>query len=94
MWNIILSKESENVIYKNITNQPKESGIYLCTCVRKIDGKLYRYLRTMEYHKKDNHWTDIGSNSGCSHNILAWTDEIKPCEVDNFEYIVGELVEK
>lgn len=94
MWNIILSKLDGNVIRKNVDNQPKESGIYVCTCVRKIEGEIYKYLRSMEYHKNRNCWTDIGSVNSISHNILAWTDEIPICDFEDFDYIVGELVEK
>ena len=95
MWNVILSTITENKVLNNAENQPKKSGNYLCTCVkRSLDGKYYRYLQTMAYDKERNTWHDIGHNYGISHNILAWTDKVPLCDAE-FDYIAGGiLVEK
>ena len=89
IWNVILCTLNGNTIVSS-TNNPKESGRYLCTCVRFLEGKeVSRYLQIMEYDSKKNHWHDCGYPSGISHNILAWTDKIIPCDFVDFEYMTG-----
>jgi hypothetical protein len=87
---IILLCEIENNTIKPIGKNPKESGNYLCTCVRMWDNKeVARYLQIMTFDVNKNHWHDIGNPSGISHNILAWTESIKPCDFENFTYLGG-----
>lgn len=95
IWNVILHKLDGNKLL-NPENNPSESGKYLCTCVRFWDGKeVLRYLQIMYYDAKKNYWHDENNASGISHNVLAWTDKIKPCEFLDFHYVVGgNFVEK
>ena len=88
IWNVILSSIEDNKI-KPSKNNPKVSGKYLCTCVLMWQGEKHKYLQMMEYNADKNYWHDCGNKNGISHNILAWTDNIKPCEFDDFEYIAG-----
>lgn len=89
IWNVILYKLDGNTLI-NSENNPTESGRYLCTCVRKLpEEELQRYLQVMEYDASRNYWHDCGNKSGISHNILAWTDKIKPCDFADFDYIAG-----
>lgn len=95
MWNIILNKLENDNIITNIENQPKNSGNYLCTCVKKLlDGTYHKYLQIMAYDKSRNTWHDVDHKYDISHNILAWTDSISVCDTE-FDYLVGGvLVEK
>lgn len=89
IWNIILHKLAGDRLVSKESN-PIESGRYLCTCVKIWDGKeVSRYLQIMEYDANKNHWHDCGNQSGISHNILAWTDKIKPCTFTDYNYLVG-----
>ena len=89
IWNIILYKEDDDKLVRS-NNNPKNSGTYLCTCVNFWQGKeVSRYLQMMHYNAEKNHWHDCGNASGISHNILAWTDKINPCDFTNFEYSIG-----
>lgn len=89
IWNVILYKLNENQLVSP-KNNPTKSGRYLCTCVRKLDtGEIVRYLQIMEYNVKKNYWHDLGNSSGISHNILAWTDKVSPCDFENYDYSVG-----
>ena len=88
IWNVLLSTIDNNKIIPS-KNNPKVSGKYLCTCVLMWQGEKHKYLQIMEYDANKNYWHDCGNKSGISHNILAWTDDIKPCEFDDFEYITG-----
>lgn len=97
MWNVILYGLKENKLIES-RNNPKESGRYLCTCVRKVIGseKIERYLQVMQYNAEHKCWHDCDYNINVlSHNILAWTDEIKVCDFENFELLPGGyLIEK
>lgn len=92
MWNVILHKEVEDNKVVNPENNPTESGNYLCTCIRMLDGKEYgRYLQIMRYDKKVNDWFDTNWSHGISHNIIAWTDKIKPCDFQDYRYLGGGI---
>lgn len=95
IWNLILLKQDGNKI-KSSNKNPTKSGRYLCTCVRRrIDQTFENYLQIMKYDKDRNCWHDCNNKNGISHNILAWTDKVKPCEFTDFNYLVGGyLVEK
>lgn len=95
IWNVILCTLDGNVVVSS-TNNPKESGRYLCTCVNFWQGKeVARYLQMMQYDSKNNCWHDCGYPSGISHTILAWTDKITPCDFVDFDYMAGGyLMEK
>lgn len=91
IWNISLSETNENncIVTKN---NPTKSGKYLCTCVQTYNRKeVSRYLQIMEYDADKTYWHDCGNKNGISHNILAWTDKIKPCEFSDYEYGSGGL---
>lgn len=98
IWNIILHKKDKESTNKLITpnNNPTESGRYLCTCVQYWnDEEIRRYLQIMEYDAKKRNWHDCGNQSGISHNILAWTNEVPICAFDNYNYIIGgHFIEK
>lgn len=97
MWNVILYGLNENQLVET-KNNPTESGRYLCTCVRKnmTTEEIERYLQVMQYNAEQKCWHDCDYNTNVfSHNILAWTDVIEPCDFDNFELLPGGyLVEK
>ena len=89
IWNVILHTLDGNTLVRP-NNNPKTSGDYLCTCVKFWQGEeIARYLHIMHYDAKNNHWHDCGNASGISHNILAWTDSIKPSDFTNFDYLIG-----
>ena len=89
MWNIVLSKIENNTIM-GADNNPAKSGRYLCTCVSMwYNEEAKRYLQVMEYDANRNYWHDCGNPSGVSHNVLAWTDKIQPCDFTDFEYVTG-----
>ena len=89
IWNVLLCKLDGNKVL-NPTNNPTESGRYLCTCVRMFGkDEVARYLKVMEYDANNKHWHDIGNPSGLSHNILAWTDKIQPCDFCDYCYLAG-----
>ena len=89
IWNIILHEEKNNKISIPINN-PKKSGRYLCTCVSFRHGKeINRYLQIMTFNYEKNHWHDCNTPGGISHNILAWTDKIEPCDFTNYNYQIG-----
>lgn len=91
IWNISLSELNENN-YVITRNNPTKSGKYLCTCVQMYNREeVSRYLQIMEYDADKTYWHDCGNKSGISHNILAWTDKIKPCAFSDYEYIAGGL---
>lgn len=90
IWNIILYKQNDDKQLVKPKNNPKESGKYLCTCVNiYADEEAARYLQIMEYDAVKDYWHDCGHPTGISHNILAWTDKIKPCDFTNYNYIIG-----
>jgi hypothetical protein len=89
MWNVILSRVENNVI-KPSQNNPGISGRYLCTCVQFYRGKEYnRYLQMMEYNAEKQYWHDPGKENAVSHVILAWTEDICPCDYNDFRYNTG-----
>lgn len=89
IWNIILHKLDGNTLVSP-ENNPTESGRYLCTCIKRWQGEeVARYLQIMEYDAPNHHWHDCGNASGISHNILAWTDKIQPCEFTDYDYLIG-----
>ena len=89
IWNVILHKLDNNNVARP-TNNPVETGNYLCTCVHFFNGKeIVRYLQVMHYNSEKNCWHDCNNVSGISHNILAWTDKIKPCDFTDYDYLVG-----
>ena len=86
IWNVVLYKLNGNTLISS-KNNPTKSGRYLCTCVQMWQGEEQkRYLQVMEYDASKNHWHDCGNESGISHNILAWTDKIIPCDFTDFDY--------
>lgn len=92
MWNVCLSHfNEENKIVTE--NNPAKTGRYLCTCVQEYPSlkESYKYLNVMEYDADKNYWHDCGYEHRISHNILAWTDKVKPCEFSDYEYIFGGL---
>ena len=95
IWNVVLYKVDGDRLVRS-ENNPKESGRYLCTCVRMWQGEEQgRYLQVMEYDANKNHWHDCGNKNGISHGILAWTDKVIPCDFKDFDYVAGGcLIEK
>lgn len=95
LWNICLPHlDEENRVVTE--NNPAKSGKYLCTCVEESASskELFKYLQVMEYDVDKNYWHDCGYEYRISHNILAWTDKVKPCEFSDYEYISGGLFMK
>ena len=91
VWNVALQKVEGNIIVGS-DNNPSESGYYLCTCISMWRCKENRrYLNMMYYDAERNCWRDFKNQSGVSHNVLAWTDKIKPCEFTNYHYIAGGI---
>ena len=89
IWNVVLYKLNGNTLISS-KNNPTKSGRYLCTCIQMWQREEQkRYLQVMEYDASKNHWHDCGNESGISHNILAWTDKIIPCDFTDFDYIAG-----
>lgn len=83
VWHLVLYKIGKDDMLKGPTDNPKKSGVYLCTCVIIYQGKvLKRYLQTMEYNKEKNYWHDVGKEHAISHNVLAWTNKIQPCKAE------------
>lgn len=88
IWNVALQKVVGNTIVGS-DNNPSKSGKYLCTCVSMWQGEeAARYLQMMYYDKDKNYWHDCNGH-GISHNVLAWTDKIVPCDFTDFCYIPG-----
>lgn len=96
IWNVILYEEIDNRLLTP-ENNPKQSGVYLCTCIKTFDGvPLHRYMAFMGYDSMTKSWHDVGNKSGISHTILAWTDKVEPCMLgfDEFNYIPGGILTK
>lgn len=95
-WNLLFCEQdsTDKYLFHQSKNNPKEDGDYLCTCLRHFsEGKDIRYLRMMRYDIKDG-WYDIGGTPHhISHNILAWTDGIEPCDAE-CKYIGGGIIVK
>ena len=73
-------------------NHPENSGDYVCTCVKQmLNGDFDRFLKVKHYDAKSDRWHDVGNPSGLSHVLLAYTDKIKPCDIE-FDYFVGGVV--
>lgn len=89
IWTVILHKLDDNKLIVS-ENNPAKSGEYLCTCVEMwySGEEARRRLQVMYYEKDGNYWRDCDGYR-CSHNILAWTDKIKPCEFSDYQYIAG-----
>lgn len=83
-WNIVYCTIDENNTLKYDCVLPKESGEYLCTCVRCCDDKeINRYLKVLYFDKNKPCWKDSVNALSCSHNIVAWSYE-KPMDSNNF----------
>ena len=49
----------------------------------------------MAYNAEKGFWHDCNHPHGISHVILAWTNKVKPCKFQSFDYLAGGvLVEK
>ncbi|MBQ8234022.1 MAG: hypothetical protein IJZ36_00380 [Bacilli bacterium] len=88
-WVVIKHKLNGNKV-ELPTNNPKNSGYYLCTCVHLMEKQIVnRYLQVMYYDKEKNCWSDYKTRNGLSHTILAWREDIKPCQAKDITYIGG-----
>ena len=57
--------------------------------------EVSRYLQVMAYNAEKGFWHDCNHPHGISHVILAWTNKVKPCKFQSFDYLAGGvLVEK
>ena len=94
-WNVILHTVADDKV-KAPKNNPKKSGNYLCTCIQYWNGEeVNRYLQVMAYNAEKGFWHDCNHPHGISHVILAWTNKVKPCKFQSFDYLAGGiLVEK
>ncbi len=89
VWHLVLYEIGKDNMLKGPTDNPKKSGVYLCTCIIIYQGNvLKRYLQTMEYNKEKNYWHDVGKERAISHNVLAWTNKIQPCKAE-IDYLGG-----
>lgn len=91
-WRVIYSELDGNTIMPS-KNNPKKSGIYLCTCIIKNTVKEHRYLWMMEYNADKKYWHDVGKENAISHTILAWTD-VDMCLANDFELSHGYIMKR
>lgn len=86
-WHSALTTIENNKIHSQ--PGPKESGVYLCTCViYDYDKKqFFRYLKTMEYDSEKKYWHDINKPHALSDVVLAWA-EIEVCNISDDEFYV------
>lgn len=87
-WHIVYCRYDKNKILPSKYN-PKKSGVYLCTCIIKSGELEHRYLHLMEYNAEKKYWHDVGRSSATSHNVLAWTSDVKCCDTNDFEMYLG-----
>lgn len=94
IWHPIPSTLKRNKVVSS-SNQPKESGNYLCTCVRwDSGGNKTKYISIVHYDKARNCWHDIDNAFGRSHSVLAWAEGVEVCDFDNFEYHCGHILSR
>lgn len=74
-------------------NNPKCSGNYICTCVTKSEGLAYKFVTVKRYNAAKRKWYDINSDAPSFDAVLAWA-YIQPCAYNNFDYVLGTVVEK
>lgn len=91
-WNTLFHEQNKNDknLYHEWKNNPTKDGQYLCTCIIHTYEQDFKCLRVLAYENK-NGWHDIGSPRHISYTILAWTEDIVPCDID-YDYIIGGII--
>lgn len=91
IWHIVPSRLINGKIVPS-PNNPRRSGLYLCTCYIKHEGKAARFLEIKQYDLLKGEWHDPGNSGHLTGAVLAWT-EIETCDYRYFDYVLGAILE-
>lgn len=70
-WNIVLVR-TVDYTWQHLPHEPKQSGIYVCTCILTLHDAETRYLQVMQYDAEKKYWHDPGKEHATSHRVIAW----------------------
>ena len=91
VWHVVLSKIIDGKVIPS-PNNPIRSGLFLCTCYIKHDGRAARFLDIKQYDIMKREWHDIDRPDHITGAVLAWTD-IQMCDYNHFDYVLGAILE-
>lgn len=91
VWHIVPNRIINGKVITS-PNNPIRSGLYLCTCYIKREGRADRFLEIKQYDLLKGEWHDVNNPDNITGTVLAWT-EIKTCDYDYFDYILGTILE-
>ena len=70
-WNIVLIRTLSHT-WQHLPKNPKQSGIYVCTCILTLHDAETRYIQVMQYDAEKKYWHDPGKEHATSHCVVAW----------------------
>ena len=70
-WNIVLIRTLRHT-WQHLPNDPKQSGMYVCTCILTLHDVETRYIQVMQYDAEKKYWHDPGKEHATSHHVVAW----------------------
>lgn len=70
-WNIVLIRTLRHT-WQHLPNDPKQSGMYVCTCILTLHDAETRYIQVMQYDAEKKYWHDPGKEHATSHHVVAW----------------------